>query len=261
MRRRCSSDRSPTRSCRLDPADPRDRAGAEQTALGERRLAGAAVAEQVQPLRICAVGYVLHLATPCGPFSGVEDGFYEDGLGDHRSGTAVWYRGGAAREREHRPPEQVRRPGPFEGAQMLDRRWRKASSRVSDRSATGCAASASPPTPHGVRTVVSVRDCAADRIRATSCGRSVGVVVSGVADLLDGAIARGSGQASRGGAFFDSVTDRASDALLFGRRRLVPGRPLAVLRDPGVRGRRVLVMISYERARARVARPSTRVAG
>jgi CDP-diacylglycerol---glycerol-3-phosphate 3-phosphatidyltransferase len=44
----------------------------------------------------------------------------------------------------------------------------------------------------------------------------LGIIVSGVADLLDGAIARGSGQASPRGAFFDSVTDRASDALLFG---------------------------------------------
>jgi CDP-diacylglycerol--glycerol-3-phosphate 3-phosphatidyltransferase len=44
----------------------------------------------------------------------------------------------------------------------------------------------------------------------------VGLIVSGVADLLDGAIARGSGQAGPRGAFFDSVTDRVSDALLFG---------------------------------------------
>ena len=44
----------------------------------------------------------------------------------------------------------------------------------------------------------------------------VGVIVAGVSDLLDGAIARGSGQASPRGAFFDSVTDRVSDALLLG---------------------------------------------
>ena len=42
----------------------------------------------------------------------------------------------------------------------------------------------------------------------------VGVAVSGVSDLLDGSIARGSGQASPRGAFFDSVADRASDAIL-----------------------------------------------
>ena len=44
----------------------------------------------------------------------------------------------------------------------------------------------------------------------------VAIIVAGVSDLLDGAIARGSGQASPRGAFFDSVTDRASDALLLG---------------------------------------------
>ena len=44
----------------------------------------------------------------------------------------------------------------------------------------------------------------------------VGVIVAGVSDLLDGAIARGSGQASPRGAFFDSVADRVSDALLLG---------------------------------------------
>ena len=44
----------------------------------------------------------------------------------------------------------------------------------------------------------------------------VAVIVAGVSDLLDGAIARGSGQASPRGAFFDSVADRVSDALLLG---------------------------------------------
>jgi CDP-diacylglycerol--glycerol-3-phosphate 3-phosphatidyltransferase len=78
----------------------------------------------------------------------------------------------------------------------------------------------------------------------------VGVVVSGVADLLDGAIARGSGQASPLGAFFDSVADRASDALLFGgvawyladRSPYYPVLALAVAACS--------MMISYERARA-----------
>jgi len=44
----------------------------------------------------------------------------------------------------------------------------------------------------------------------------VAVLAAGVSDLLDGAIARGSGQASPRGAFFDSVADRVSDALLLG---------------------------------------------
>jgi CDP-diacylglycerol---glycerol-3-phosphate 3-phosphatidyltransferase len=78
----------------------------------------------------------------------------------------------------------------------------------------------------------------------------VGVIVTGLADLLDGAIARGSGQASPRGAFFDSVADRASDALLFGgvawyladRSPYYPVLAFAVAACS--------MMISYERARA-----------
>ena len=78
----------------------------------------------------------------------------------------------------------------------------------------------------------------------------LGVIVSGVSDLLDGAIARGSGQASPRGAFFDSVTDRASDALLFGgvawylagQGKYLPILAFAVAACS--------MLISYERARA-----------
>ena len=63
------------------------------------------------------------------------------------------------------------------------------------------------------------------------------MIVAGVSDLLDGAIARGSGQASPRGAFFDSVTDRVSDALLLGGVARVPRRYLAVRGGPRVRGR------------------------
>src|SRR5256885_2634937 len=78
----------------------------------------------------------------------------------------------------------------------------------------------------------------------------VGVVVSGGADLLDGAIARGSGQASPRGAFFDSVTDRASDALLFGGVGwyLADRSPYYVILAFAVAA--CSMMISYERARA-----------
>jgi CDP-diacylglycerol--glycerol-3-phosphate 3-phosphatidyltransferase len=44
----------------------------------------------------------------------------------------------------------------------------------------------------------------------------LGVVLAGLGDLLDGAVARRSGQTSPRGAFFDSVADRLSDALLLG---------------------------------------------
>lgn len=42
----------------------------------------------------------------------------------------------------------------------------------------------------------------------------LGIALAGLGDLLDGAVARGSGQASPRGAFFDSVTDRVSDAVI-----------------------------------------------
>lgn len=78
----------------------------------------------------------------------------------------------------------------------------------------------------------------------------VALATAGVSDLLDGSIARGSGQASPRGAFFDSVTDRASDALLFGgvawhlahRSSYLPILAFAVAACS--------MLISYERARA-----------
>ena len=44
----------------------------------------------------------------------------------------------------------------------------------------------------------------------------IGIAVSGLGDLLDGAVARRTGQVTARGAFFDSVADRVSDALLLG---------------------------------------------
>ncbi len=42
------------------------------------------------------------------------------------------------------------------------------------------------------------------------------LALAGLVDVLDGAVAKASGSASSRGAFFDSVADRLSDALLFG---------------------------------------------
>jgi CDP-diacylglycerol--glycerol-3-phosphate 3-phosphatidyltransferase len=42
------------------------------------------------------------------------------------------------------------------------------------------------------------------------------VIVAALPDLLDGALAKASNSASQRGAFFDSVIDRVTDALLFG---------------------------------------------
>lgn len=79
----------------------------------------------------------------------------------------------------------------------------------------------------------------------------VGVIVAGVSDLLDGAIARGNGSASPRGAFFDSVTDRVSDALLLGGVAwflIGTSSPYNAVLAVAVMACSMLV--SYERARA-----------
>jgi CDP-diacylglycerol---glycerol-3-phosphate 3-phosphatidyltransferase len=77
------------------------------------------------------------------------------------------------------------------------------------------------------------------------------LVLTAVPDVLDGAVAKASGTASPRGAFFDSVIDRVSDALLLGGvawylASTQPGRiavlPLAVLAGS--------MLVSYERAKA-----------
>ena len=77
-----------------------------------------------------------------------------------------------------------------------------------------------------------------------------GVILTGLPDLLDGSVARYSGKAGPRGAFFDSVSDRVSDALLCGgvawyladEGRYLPVLVLAVLA--------LSMLITYERARA-----------
>lgn len=77
------------------------------------------------------------------------------------------------------------------------------------------------------------------------------LVATGVPDALDGAVAKASGTASVRGAFFDSVSDRLTDALLFGGvawylAGAEPGRtvmlPVAVMATA--------MLISYQRAKA-----------
>lgn len=77
------------------------------------------------------------------------------------------------------------------------------------------------------------------------------LVLTGVPDALDGAVAKASGTASVRGAFFDSVSDRVTDALLFGGVAWYlasnePGRisilPMAVMG--------AAMLISYQRAKA-----------
>jgi CDP-diacylglycerol--glycerol-3-phosphate 3-phosphatidyltransferase len=77
------------------------------------------------------------------------------------------------------------------------------------------------------------------------------LVLTGLPDALDGAVAKASGTAGPRGAFFDSVADRVSDALLLGgvawyladtSGGLAPLLPMAVLAAS--------LIISYERAKA-----------
>jgi CDP-diacylglycerol---glycerol-3-phosphate 3-phosphatidyltransferase len=77
------------------------------------------------------------------------------------------------------------------------------------------------------------------------------LALTALPDVLDGAVAKASGTASPRGAFFDSVVDRVSDALLMGGvawylASTQPGRvavlPLAVAAAS--------MLISYERAKA-----------
>jgi len=77
------------------------------------------------------------------------------------------------------------------------------------------------------------------------------LVLTALPDVLDGAVAKASGTASPRGAFFDSVADRFTDALLLGGvawhlATTQPGRivllPMAVLAAS--------MLISYERAKA-----------
>jgi CDP-diacylglycerol---glycerol-3-phosphate 3-phosphatidyltransferase len=77
------------------------------------------------------------------------------------------------------------------------------------------------------------------------------LAASSIPDMLDGAVAKASGTASPRGAFFDSVCDRLSDALVLGGVAwhlavtdggLAPMLPMAVMAAS--------MLISYERARA-----------
>jgi CDP-diacylglycerol--glycerol-3-phosphate 3-phosphatidyltransferase len=77
------------------------------------------------------------------------------------------------------------------------------------------------------------------------------VILTGIPDALDGAVAKASGTTSSRGAFFDSVSDRLTDALLFGGvawflASTEPGRimmlPVALMA--------AAMLVSYQRAKA-----------
>ena len=77
------------------------------------------------------------------------------------------------------------------------------------------------------------------------------VILAAIPDLLDGALAKASNQASQRGAFFDSVIDRLTDAIIFAGVAFyyVDGsHPRLAMVPFGILG--LSLIISYERAKA-----------
>jgi len=77
------------------------------------------------------------------------------------------------------------------------------------------------------------------------------LILTGVPDALDGAVAKASGLSSKRGAFFDSVSDRLTDSLLFGgvACHFASTRPGHLVMLP-VALMAVAMLISYQRAKA-----------
>ncbi len=78
------------------------------------------------------------------------------------------------------------------------------------------------------------------------------LALTGIPDLLDGAVAKAAGTATARGAFFDSVADRLTDAMLFGGVAWYlfdaePGSRIALL-PMAILG--VSLLVSYQRAKA-----------
>jgi CDP-diacylglycerol--glycerol-3-phosphate 3-phosphatidyltransferase len=78
----------------------------------------------------------------------------------------------------------------------------------------------------------------------------LGLIASGLVDLLDGTVARRSGQASPRGAFFDSVTDRVSDAVVLGGVAWYLAGESPYLSLLAFTAAALSMLVSYERARA-----------
>src|SRR5690554_5253510 len=77
------------------------------------------------------------------------------------------------------------------------------------------------------------------------------LILTGIPDALDGAVAKASGTSSTRGAFFDSVSDRFTDALLFGGVAwyLASNEPGRIMMLP-VALMAAAMLVSYQRAKA-----------
>jgi CDP-diacylglycerol--glycerol-3-phosphate 3-phosphatidyltransferase len=78
------------------------------------------------------------------------------------------------------------------------------------------------------------------------------LILTGVPDALDGAVAKASGTSSARGAYFDSVSDRFTDALLFGGVAwyLASERPGSRIMMLPVALMAAAMLVSYQRAKA-----------
>ena len=78
------------------------------------------------------------------------------------------------------------------------------------------------------------------------------LILTGVPDALDGAVAKASGTSSSRGAYFDSVSDRFTDALLFGgvAWHLASVRPGSRIVMLPVALMAAAMLVSYQRAKA-----------
>jgi CDP-diacylglycerol--glycerol-3-phosphate 3-phosphatidyltransferase len=78
------------------------------------------------------------------------------------------------------------------------------------------------------------------------------LILTGVPDALDGAVAKASGTSSSRGAYFDSVSDRFTDALLFGGVAwyLASERPGSRIMMLPVALMAAAMLVSYQRAKA-----------
>lgn len=133
---------------------------------------------------------------------------------------------------------------------MLDRRWRATVERGLDPVGSALARAK---VNADILTVIGLGFSVATAFLIANgrLGLAVfGVILTGIPDILDGSVARHSGKASPRGAFFDSVCDRVSDAVLLGGVAWYLARDSAHLPILALAAVALSMLISYERAKA-----------
>jgi CDP-diacylglycerol---glycerol-3-phosphate 3-phosphatidyltransferase len=133
---------------------------------------------------------------------------------------------------------------------MLDRRWRATVERGLDPVGRALARAK---VNADVLTVIGLGFSVATAFLIANgrLGLAVfGVILTGVPDILDGSVARHSGKAGPRGAFFDSVCDRVSDAVLLGGVAWYLAGDSAHLPILALAAVALSMLISYERAKA-----------